>query len=204
MHNGVADSDATVAPDPDLEAFARGGAGSGLIAVLRPQKAVHVFVEAAPRILAAVPHARLAVIGNGEGSRASARLARTLELPADRFGFFPFRAPSARAARARRVRASLGLGGAADLAARGARGGRSPDRHRRRRRAEAVADGETGLLCPPGDPRALAGAVVALLTDPRRRAAMSEASRKRHAAHFRAEDMVRRTAAVYDDVALPT
>jgi glycosyltransferase involved in cell wall biosynthesis len=44
---------------------------------------------------------------------------------------------------------------------------------------EIVADGETGVLVPPGDPRALAEAVRALAADPARRRAMGEAARRR-------------------------
>jgi len=44
---------------------------------------------------------------------------------------------------------------------------------------QVVVPGETGLLVPPGDPRALAGALTAVLGDPARRAAMGEAGRRR-------------------------
>ncbi|MGH7894771.1 MAG: glycosyltransferase family 4 protein, partial [Candidatus Binatia bacterium] len=44
---------------------------------------------------------------------------------------------------------------------------------------EIVADGETGLLVPPRDAGALAGAIVALVTDPARRSAMGRAARER-------------------------
>jgi glycosyltransferase involved in cell wall biosynthesis len=42
-----------------------------------------------------------------------------------------------------------------------------------------VADGLTGILTPPGDDRAFAGAVTRLLGDPERRAAMAAAARTR-------------------------
>ncbi len=42
-----------------------------------------------------------------------------------------------------------------------------------------VADGETGLLTPPGDPAALRTAMVALIDDPARRAAMAVAAARR-------------------------
>ena len=59
---------------------------------------------------------------------------------------------------------------------------------------------ETGVLVPPGDPGALADAVIGLLRDPERRAAMAAASRARHAERFTVERMVAETAVVYDAV----
>ena len=44
---------------------------------------------------------------------------------------------------------------------------------------EIVADGETGLLCPPDDPQALAGALATLLADPVRARFMGQAGRLR-------------------------
>ena len=44
---------------------------------------------------------------------------------------------------------------------------------------EIVAEGETGLLCPPDDPVALADALAALLADPHRARAMGAAGRLR-------------------------
>jgi glycosyltransferase involved in cell wall biosynthesis len=44
---------------------------------------------------------------------------------------------------------------------------------------EIVADGETGLLCPPDDPEALAKALATLLADPARARAMGNTGRLR-------------------------
>ena len=41
---------------------------------------------------------------------------------------------------------------------------------------EVVRHGENGLLVPPGDPSALAGAVVTILTDPERARSMGSAA----------------------------
>lgn len=49
---------------------------------------------------------------------------------------------------------------------------------------DAVLDGETGLLVEPGDPDALAEAMIDLLSDPERRRAMGERARERVRAEF--------------------
>jgi glycosyltransferase involved in cell wall biosynthesis len=66
---------------------------------------------------------------------------------------------------------------------------------------EAISDGETGLLCPPNDPAALADRVVELLCDPARRERMANASRLRQVARFSLDRMVAETASVYERVA---
>lgn len=53
--------------------------------------------------------------------------------------------------------------------------------------AEIVHDGETGLLVPPDDPAALAGAVAALLDDPARASAVAEAGRQDAGERFGAQ-----------------
>ncbi len=61
---------------------------------------------------------------------------------------------------------------------------------------EVVADGVTGLLAPPGDRAGFQQALAALAGDPRRRAAMGQAARKRCGELF---DM-RKVAEAYDDL----
>jgi glycosyltransferase involved in cell wall biosynthesis len=68
---------------------------------------------------------------------------------------------------------------------------------------EIVADGETGLLVPPDDPRALADAATALLDDPARAAAMGAAGRARARAEFSIARMAERTAEAYAEASSP-
>lgn len=63
---------------------------------------------------------------------------------------------------------------------------------------EAVVDGETGLLVPPLDPEALAGALAALVMDPERRRRMGTAGRARVAALFSRDQMIERTTELYE------
>ncbi len=60
---------------------------------------------------------------------------------------------------------------------------------------EIVVDGETGLLVPPDDPDALAGAILRVLRDPGR---LGEAGLERAKSEFSVERMSRRTLAVYE------
>jgi glycosyltransferase involved in cell wall biosynthesis len=62
---------------------------------------------------------------------------------------------------------------------------------------EIVADGATGLLVPPDDPRALAAAVSSLLGDRERAARLGRAGLDRARTEFSVERMAERTIAVY-------
>ena len=64
---------------------------------------------------------------------------------------------------------------------------------------EIVADGKTGTLVPSDDPAAMAAALVGLLDDPARAAALGEAGRERALAEFSVARMAERTAAVYEE-----
>ena len=65
---------------------------------------------------------------------------------------------------------------------------------------EAVGDGETGILVPPGDSSALADALLSLLSDPERRRRMAKAGRERIRTRFSPEVMVEGNLAVYRKV----
>ena len=66
---------------------------------------------------------------------------------------------------------------------------------------EVVADGETGLLVPPGEPAPLGAALNALIQDPDRAEAMGQAGRKRAVAEFGWPAIAAQTAALYAELA---
>jgi glycosyltransferase involved in cell wall biosynthesis len=200
VHNGCPPCPADVAPLPALTQLAAEGPLAACVTVLRAQKGVDVFLAAAPAILERCPEARLAVVGNGELRGELEQRAEALAI-GPRLRFVDFEPPSARALASLDVLVlpsrweafpisileALACGVtqvASDV------GGTS----------EAVSDGETGLLCPPEDPAALADAVVALLADPDRREAFADASRHRHAERFTVAAMTSATVQVYEHV----
>jgi glycosyltransferase involved in cell wall biosynthesis len=65
---------------------------------------------------------------------------------------------------------------------------------------EAVVDGETGLLVPPGEPEALASAILALLENGDRRLAMGAAGRIRVAESFGLDRLLEGTLDAYQRV----
>jgi len=65
---------------------------------------------------------------------------------------------------------------------------------------EVVADGQTGLLVEPEDPKALAAAVRSLLDDPERAREFGDQGRRRAAQLFDLRLMLERTRAVYADL----
>ena len=65
---------------------------------------------------------------------------------------------------------------------------------------EIVRDGVTGLLVPPGDPRALSEAIRALLSDRVRAARLAAAARELIEREHSSAAMVAATSRLYDEV----
>lgn len=201
VHNGSAPCDDEPPAAAELAAHTASGPSAATIAVLRPQKGIDVFVRAAPAILEAVPDARLAVVGDGQLRPELERLAAGLGV-GERLRFFSFSPPASRYLRALDVFVLPSLWEAFPISLLEALACGVPqvaaDVGGTR---ESVLHGQTGLLSPPGDVRGFAAAVIELLRSPGRRAAMSAASRARHAELFGLDRMLTATADLYRSVA---
>jgi len=69
---------------------------------------------------------------------------------------------------------------------------------------EAVEDGRTGILTPPGNPDKLARAILELAADANRRERMGEAGRKRAEELFSIEMNVARIEKIYEEILCPS
>ena len=172
----------------------------GMIACLKPQKAPSDFVDVASRVLASLPEATFVLAGDGEMradvEKAIAQVPRGPErirllgwrrdtdriladvdllLLTSRWEGLPRVVPEAMAA-SRPVVATAVDG--------------TP---------EAVTEGETGYLAPPGDCAALADRTLRLLTQPALRRRMGEAGRAR-SAEWDIDAMVRKQEDIYEEV----
>lgn len=147
---------------------------------LRKYKGAQHVLRAFPAILAAVPDARLDVVGDGPYRATLEREAASLGI-ASRVRFLGALAQSDKVAALNEAQVATcpspkeGWGltvveanacGAPVVAS------RSPGL------VESVRDGETGILVPHGDPAALAAAVVRLMRDREERLRMAEAGRR--------------------------
>jgi glycosyltransferase involved in cell wall biosynthesis len=195
--------DPCAATDPDGRLVALRGDGvlAGAVSVLREQKGLHDLIAAAPRVLAALPAARIAIVGDGPKRPALVAHAAALGLEAEpRFALLAYEGPAERHLRALDVYVlpslweALPIGplqamacGVAQVAT---SVGGTP---------EAVTD-RTGVLVAPHDPSALAEALVRLLSDPARRRKLADSSPAVHAERFTVGRMVAETAQVYRDV----
>jgi glycosyltransferase involved in cell wall biosynthesis len=161
------------------------------------QKGHHYLLQAWPFVTRSMPDAKLLVVGEGP---LQARLAEETNALGVResvtFTGWRGDVPAILAAADVYVHPSLWEGfGLAVLEAMAA--GTSVVASRVSTIPELVVDGESGVLVPPRDSAALAGAILELLANPRRRRQMGEAGRRCALEKFTAERMVRATETLY-------
>ena len=179
-----------------------------VVAQLIPRKGHAMLLDAWPLVLSRCPDARLLVFGAGPLAselRDRARLLVPEQVAPDQPGavtFAGFR-PDLREFLGRidllvhpASREALGIGvleaQAAGVPVVACAAGGLP---------EAVADGVTGLVVPPANPIALAGAVIGLLDDPDRRRRFGAAAAERIRAEFSPARMVDDYLALYRELA---
>jgi len=173
-------------PDgPDLRAelgIAPGQPVVGVVSRVKPGRRLEDLVEAFRIVVDALPEARLAIVGRGEGEEglrvriAHRGLAREVVWAGYRTGD-----ALAAAYRTFDVVTLLGEGndGTCRALLEGMAAGRPGVAYRFGAPAEAVLDGTTGLLAPEGDVPALAEALLELLRAPGRARALGAAARAR-------------------------
>jgi glycosyltransferase involved in cell wall biosynthesis len=181
-----------------------GGPLVGLVANIRGSKGHQVLLEAAPRVLAERPDTRFLIVGDGVGfddvrCSVSARgLAGDVIMTGFRRDVAEIMAaldvlvlPSLRSeATSQVVPQALAVG----TPVVGTTVGGIP---------EIIRDGETGRLVPPGDPPALAAAILDLLGDPARARAMARHGQRLVLSQFTFQAMMEATTRVYEEVLGP-
>jgi glycosyltransferase involved in cell wall biosynthesis len=191
----------------DLARFAYVGPCPGgpavLVARLSPEKDIATLLRAAALVARAEPGFRLEIAGNGPCLLELQQLAGELGL-GERVRFLGEvrDVPGLLARASLFVLSSLTEGISLTLLEAMARGlpvvatrvGGNP---------EVVADGETGLLVPPGKLEILAEAVLQLWRDPGRGRKLGLAGRRRVEANFAVRGMVSRYEALYEGSSLP-
>jgi glycosyltransferase involved in cell wall biosynthesis len=188
-------------PEQALLDFKGDGVLVGAVTVLRRQKRLDVLIDAIPSVLAQVPQARFAIIGNGPMQAKLKERAAANGLAEDpRFAFFPFTPPSARYMGALDLYVLSSAWEAMPVGVLEALSWGVPQVVTDVGGTVEAVTSETGQLVPPKHPEALAGAIVGMLGNPQLRASAHAASRARHRAMFDAERMVQETVSVYRSV----
>lgn len=195
-HPGVAPH-GTVAPDPELLAFRGEGPMLGFVAGLRDQKGLPVLLAALERLAAAGTPVRFAIVGNGplwdevaERVHSPALAATTMLAPfaGDPYSYLgaidAFVLPSLWEGLPMAVLEAMTAG--LPVLASAVNG--TP---------EAVDDGVTGFLVPPGDAGALAERLKTLAGDAALRAKMGKAGKGVAEARFGVDLMVEHLIEVY-------
>ncbi|MEJ2338431.1 MAG: glycosyltransferase family 4 protein [Gemmatimonadales bacterium] len=163
-------------------------AGPVILSVARQyrRKNTSALLRAMPTILAAVPNARLRIVGGGPELRRlrQGRFALGLAGSVVITGELPDADAIRDAYRAADVFCLPSLQEGFGIAFLEAMASGLPIvAYRSAAVPEVVPDGEAGLLVPPDDPRALARALIRLLRDPPLRRRMGEAGRRRARQH---------------------
>jgi glycosyltransferase involved in cell wall biosynthesis len=151
--------------DPNLALLRGSGPVAGTVGVLRSQKGLDVFLEAATRIIDRVPRAQLAIVGDGPLAPALRQRANSLGL-LGRLHFLPFGSSTGEHLRGLDVFVLPSRWEGMPIAILEALAVGVPQAASDVGGVREAVDPTTGILVAPGDSAALADAVAALLSDP--------------------------------------
>jgi glycosyltransferase involved in cell wall biosynthesis len=169
----------------------------GTVARLDPVKDLGTALEALSLLRQSMPHARLAIVGDGPERRALEELVARLKLDdcvhmtghrSDVRQLLPGFDVFVNTSESEGISLTLLEAMAAGLPLVATGVGGTP---------EVVIDGETGTLVPPRDPQAVAAACASLAAHPERRAAFGEQGRSRVEREFELDRMVERYLRTY-------
>jgi glycosyltransferase involved in cell wall biosynthesis/SAM-dependent methyltransferase len=175
------------------------------VGTLANHKGVLSLVDAAPLVLERFPDVKFAVAG-ADGGAADVLERRLRREPAGRaFRVLGFRKDAADVIASSDVFVLPSLADSMPLVVLEAMlAGKPVVATRSGGAAEMIVDGETGFLVPVGDPPALARAILALLEDPERMAAMGRRGKERAQAVFSHEQFIQKFERVFDQLASVT
>ena len=185
---------------PEVAALRKRGPVIATLTLLRPGKGIETLLDALPAVLAAHPQVQLAIAGTGIDREPLEARARALGVAAA-VRFLGFVDDPAGVVRGADVFVSSSWAESFPYVVLDAMAlGRPIVATRVGGVAEALNDGESGLLVAPRDAHALAGALSRLLSEPARATEMGDAARARVRAKFTRERMFEGLAGVYSDV----
>ncbi len=169
------------------------------VANYRPRKGIEVLVEAMEKMPADIP-AHLLLVGNMSAKRLDERIARSPAKERIHRPGYRSDAPSISAASDVFCLASTKREGLPRSVIEAMAYAVPPVVTDSGGSPELIVDGQSGMLVPVFDPDALARAFTTLYRDPGLRKQMGLAARDRIAKHFRNEDTVEKTMALYREL----
>jgi glycosyltransferase involved in cell wall biosynthesis len=177
----------------------------GTLGTILPRKGQLYLVRALPGILAAVPEARLVIIGETHDEHPQYRA--KLEQTAQRLGVSSRIVWAGYCPNAYEILAALDVFALASLEENLPMAileamalGLPPVATAVGGIPECVVSGETGLLVPPANPKAMAAAVASLLADPAQRRRLGEAGRRQVHESFSLEGQITRIEAALQTI----
>lgn len=199
VHNGIAAAE-DGAVDRAIAELSHRGPVVGALTQLRPGKGLETLIDAVPLALERHSDMQVAIVGEGPElaalrERATLRnvahavhfLGASLDPTSTLRGMDVFVHPSWAEAFPYVILEAMSLGRAILASDVGGVG-------------EAIVDGDSGLLVPARDHRALARGLIGLLDDPDRRERIGEQALHRQRKLFTVETMIDGTVAIYDEV----